>query len=204
MLVTMLVGLTLAWIIDRRTHAIGAMSKWNSAELPQRMLQTIAQRLKTLRVTKIHGFPVRVRQHEVVNQVLQRLACDGHVEAGHVCEVGRSEVTGMMRLAEEDFLRGTFGGSPLLDATLKRSQLSILKLAFMFSLQPCEDRLGLQARIQPQLFFDLGPDRFERIFPSPPIMLDLRFAGQLRQCSIPPCCRLRHPAPQSSQTQRLP
>ena len=100
-----------------------------------------------------------------------------HTKTRHVREVGSTQVSRVMRLAEKDFLRRASGRSPLLDASLQRAELTILKRTTMFSLKPLKKRLCLKTRIELQLLFNLRPDQFERILPSPPIVIPFCFAG---------------------------
>ena len=57
----------------------------------------------------------------MVQQVLKRLAGDGDSKASHACVVRGTKVTGMVDLFEVNFLGGTLGGAPLLDASLQRA-----------------------------------------------------------------------------------
>ena len=94
-----------------------------------------------------HRFPVRVRQHEVIDQVVERLTLDRYVQACHVREVRCAQPPGVMHLTEKHFLLGTFGSAPPFHASLKRSQLSILKPTWVLPLQPLKKRLRLQTGI---------------------------------------------------------
>jgi hypothetical protein len=90
----------------------------SAAQLGQGVLQTVAEALEALGEADAAGLPVRVGQHEVVDQVRQRLAVDGHLQAGRVREVGGAQVAGLVDLAEEDLLGRTVQGPPLLDVPL--------------------------------------------------------------------------------------
>jgi hypothetical protein len=74
-------------VIDRRRHPVAAVSLGHAAQFPQGVLQTGAETGKTLRETDRHRLPVRVSEHQVIHQVRERLAADGHAEAVHVREV---------------------------------------------------------------------------------------------------------------------
>ena len=60
-------------VVDRRCHAIGAMQPRHPAKLPQRVLQPFAQAGEALRLADGSRFPVRIRQHEVVQHVRERI-----------------------------------------------------------------------------------------------------------------------------------
>src|SRR5450759_1551438 len=59
-------------------------------------------------------YPVRVCQHEVVHQVLERLPCERDAQFGHVREVRRTQPPRHMFLAEVHFLRGALRHPPQL------------------------------------------------------------------------------------------
>lgn len=153
--------------LNRQRHAIGAMPLGHAAQRPHRILKTTAQALETLREAHRHVLPVRVRQHEVIDQVRERLAADGYAQIGHVREVRGAQLTGRVFLREEDFLGRTARRLPLFDAPLQRPQLAIGELAGMTPLQFLEERLGLPARAGFEQFFDFVPHDCKRIGPRP-------------------------------------
>jgi hypothetical protein len=132
--------------MDRQRHAVGAMTLRHAAEGPERVLQTVAQTGKTLRTTDRHMFPVRVGQHEVIHQVLQTLALNGHVEIVHGREVRRAQPARLMHLGEEHFLGWSRQGTPPTHAPLQGSQQLVAVLPRMAFLQPGQQRQSLQAR----------------------------------------------------------
>ena len=73
----------------------------------------------------------------------------------------------------------------------------------MFPLEPFEKGLTLQPSIQTQLLLNLRPHLPEGVLSGSPVMLDVDFAWQLTQVSIPPCGLLRHPRLQCRDTYRL-
>jgi hypothetical protein len=81
------VPLAIALVIYRQRHPIRAMPPRHAAQLPQRVLHTLAQAGKTLRKTQTDVFPVRVRQHEVVKQMAKRLPLQRHRQRFHVREI---------------------------------------------------------------------------------------------------------------------
>ena len=101
------------------------------------------------------GLPVRVGQHEVVDQVVERAAVDGHAQVGAVGEVAGAQPAGVMHLGEEDLLGRPVQGPPLLDAPLQGPQLAVGEAAGEAALQVGEQGLGLQAGVELQLLFEL-------------------------------------------------
>ena len=153
--------------LHRQTHAIRAMLGRHSAQCPHRVLKAFAEARETLREAERHVLPVRVRQHEVVDQVRERLAVDRHAQFGQVREVGGAEPAGRMVLREENLLVRPARGLPVFDPALQRAQLAIIELLRMTPLQFLEERLGFPARRRFEQFFDFAPDLAERIVPRP-------------------------------------
>jgi hypothetical protein len=110
-----------------------------------------------------------VRQDEVIGQVRERLALDGHAQLGHVREVRGAEPTGRMVLGEEHLLVGTAGRAPMLNAPLQSTELSIGEAAGMPALHLLEESLGFPARCCLEQLDDFGPYVGERILASPPV-----------------------------------
>jgi hypothetical protein len=108
--------------ITARRHCggqrIGAVYLWHAAQFPQGVLQSSAEALEALGEADRAGLPVRVGQHEVVDQVRKWLTVDGDAEAGAVREVGGAQPAGVMHLGEEHFLGRPRQGPPLFDASL--------------------------------------------------------------------------------------
>jgi hypothetical protein len=129
-------------VVHGRAQAVAAMPPRHAAQVPQRVLQAIGQRLERLRRAHRHRLPVRVGQHEVVHQVIEPLTGNGHVERVHGGEVGRGQIAGRVDLAEHDGLAGSVGGPPLPDAALEGAAVRIEELARMLPPQPVEERLG--------------------------------------------------------------
>lgn len=74
-------------VVHRRAQPVSAMPPGNAREFPQRVLQTFAERFQALRQTNRRRLPVRVGQHRVVHQMVERLTGDGHAQLVHVREV---------------------------------------------------------------------------------------------------------------------
>ncbi len=103
----------------RSRQRIGAMHLRHAAQFRQRVLQPGAETLEALGEAQRARLPVRVGQHEVVDQVGKRLTVDGDAQAGAVREVGGAQAAGLMHLGEEHFLGRSVQGPPLLEAPLQ-------------------------------------------------------------------------------------
>ncbi len=164
--------------VDRGGQAIGAVSPGNSSQFPQGVLQALAEALEALGEADGAGLPVGIGEHEVIDQVVERLAKDGDAELGHAGEVALGEPTRLMDLREEDLLGRPFEGTPLLDPTLQATELDVGEPPRIAALQVEEEGLGLEARIEPEQFQEIGPDVLERVLPGPPGMGDPSLTGQ--------------------------
>jgi hypothetical protein len=149
-LVTSLKGRAIAPRRDGGRQGIGAMHLGNPAQLGQGVLQALTEALETLAEADAAGLPVRVGQHEVVDQVRQRLAVDGHLQAAGVREVGGAQLAGLVDLAEKHLLGRPVQGTPLLDVPLQGAQLPLGKATRVLTLEPLEHGLGLQAGVEGQ------------------------------------------------------
>jgi hypothetical protein len=177
-LVAPLEGRPIAAGWDGRRQGVGAMHLGDAAQLGQGVLQAVAEALEALGEADRAGLPVRVGQHEVVDQVGERLAVDGHPQAAGVREVGGAQVTGLVDLAEEHLLGRPVQAAPLLDVALQGAQLPVGKAAGVLALKPLEHGLGLQAGVEGQLLLDAGPDLHEGVGSRPPGMRHAHLAGQ--------------------------
>jgi hypothetical protein len=60
-------------VSERRRQTVGTVFAWAAAGLPKRVLQSRRERLEALTTINHAGvFPVRERQHEVIQQVVER------------------------------------------------------------------------------------------------------------------------------------
>ena len=189
-LVTLLKSVPLTTRRHGGGQRIGAMHLRHAAQFQQRILQSRAEALEALGEADGARLPVRVGQHEVVNQVGKRLTVNGDPQAGAVREVGGTQPAGLMHLAEEHFLGRSVLRPPLFDPPLQGPQLTIGETTRIATLQPGEQGLSLQSRVEGQLFLDLGPDVGERIEPGSPGMFHAHLTGQLAELPIL-ACRLR-------------
>jgi hypothetical protein len=177
-LVTPLEGVGTAAGLDGGGQAVGAVQPGHAAELPQGVLQALAQTLQALGEAKGAGLPVGVGQDEVVDQVGERGALEGHAQLGAVGEVGRTQAAGVVKLAEEDLPGGAMLGPPLLDPSLQGPQLPIGEASGVLPLQGLEERLGLEGRVEGQLPLGPGPDVVEGVLACSPVVLHGNLAGQ--------------------------
>ncbi len=168
----------MAVVMHRQGQAIGAMPLRHAAQFPQGVLQAVAQTGKALRKAQRHALPVRAGQHEVIDQVCERLPGDGDVEALHVREVRRSQPARRMLLAEEQLLGRSMLGLPLPHPPFHGATLPLPVLAGVLALQPIHQRLGLQAWLTLQQCLQPRPHFQERIGPGAPGMFRLALTGQ--------------------------
>ena len=163
----------------RRCQTIRAMYLRHAAQFLQRVLQAFAQTLVALREADRPRLPVRVRQHEVVQQMLEHHAVDRHAQFRAVREVAGADPTGVMVLREEHLLGRPVQPTPLLDPSLQRPQLTVGEVARTTPLQVLEQRLRLQAGVEFEHPGQFRPDLGERIgFGTPVPVHDTHLAGQ--------------------------
>ena len=163
---------------DRGGQAIGAVSPGDSSQFPQGVLQPLAEALEALGEADGAGLPVGIGEHEVIDQVVERLAEDGDAELDHAGEIRFGEPTRLVDLGEEDLLGRPFEGSPPLDPSLQAPELDVGEPTGKAALQVEEESLGLEARVEPKLIDEFGPDVLERVLPGPPGMRDSSLTGE--------------------------
>src|ERR1035438_4479755 len=173
-------------VVDRRREPVGAMPIRHFAQLPQRVLQPFAQALKALGKAHRSRLPVRVRQHEVIDQVRKTLSLYGHAQLFHVREVGSAQPPRRMLLGEEHLPGRTFSRTPALHATLQRAQLPVLKTAGVLPLQILEDRLGLKTCVIFKQPLNLVPDLNEGVGPGSSMYRHRHLAWQPASATILP------------------
>jgi hypothetical protein len=173
--------------VDRRGQTIGAVSLGNSSQFPQGVLQPFAEALEALGEADRAGLPVGVGEHEVVNQVVERFASDGHAEFTHVGEVALGEPSRFVGLCEEHLLGRPFEGAPLFDPALQATELDVGEAPREAPLQVVEKGLGLEPGIEPELFDEWEPDVLERVLPGPPGMRDSPLTGERLGVAVLAC-----------------
>jgi hypothetical protein len=164
--------------VDRRGQAIGAVTPGNPSQLPQGVLEAVAEALEALGEADGAGLPVGVGEHEVIDHVVERLAEDGDAELGHAGEVALGEPARLVDLREEHLLGRPFEGPPPFDPALQATELDIGEPPRIAALQVEEKGLGLEARVEPEQFEEFGPDVLERVLPGPPGMRDSPLTGK--------------------------
>jgi hypothetical protein len=172
----------------RCRQPIRAVQPRHAAQFPQGVLQPLAEALVALREAEGSRLPVRVRQHKVVNQMVEEHALEGHAQAAAVREIAGAQPAGVMHLGKEHFPGRPLQAAPALDAPLQRPQLAGGELAGEASLQVLQERLGLQARVEAEHLFQLRPDRSEGIrFGTPIPVHESDLAGQSTELAVLAC-----------------
>ncbi len=199
-------GLKLAFgrqVIDRRAQTVASMPLRRSPKFPERILKAVGQRFERLRCADGHRLPIRVREHEVIRQMLESLSEDGDFERVHAGEIRGRQVAGVMHLAEHDRAGQTGRRPPLQDAPLERAALALREPFGMLALQPIEQRLGPQARLRFQPRLGPRPQLGERIYSRSIRARLLLVAGQTAQLAILACRLFVHPSPPGRHRQPL-
>ena len=170
---------------DRRRQPVRPMPLRHAAQFPQSVLQAVAEALVALGEADRPRLPVRVRQHEVIDQVVERHAEDGHAQLGAVREIAGTQPSRVMDLGEEHFFGRSLQGAPLLEASLQGPHLAVSEASGEASLQVGEQGLGLQSRVESELRFELRPDLGERVGPRAIVPLHAsHLTGQLAEPAV--------------------
>jgi hypothetical protein len=152
--------------VHRHRQPIGPVPRRHAAEKRPGPLQSFTEACEALRETDRHVFPVRPREHVVMQQVIESLTADRHAEAVHSSEVRRSQPARLVLLLEEDLLRRPVLRLPLPNAPLQRTPSRGPRLTRMLALKPVEERFCRQTRLTLEHLLQLRPDADERIRPS--------------------------------------
>ena len=155
--------------LDRRRQPVGAVQGRHAAELPQGVLQPLAEALVALREADRARLPVGVRQHEVVDQVGEGAAVDRNPQLRAVGEVAGRQPAGMMHLGEEDLPGRAALGPPPLDPPLQGPQLAVGEAAGVATPQVVEEGLRLESGLGPERLLQSGPELGEGVGASPPV-----------------------------------
>jgi len=172
------VPLGAALVVDGQRHAVGAVPPRHTAQLPQGVLQPLAEAGEALRGADAHVLPIRVGEHEVVDQVGERLALEGHAQGLHVGEVRGPQPAGLMHLGEEHLPGRPVLRLPLPHAPLQRPPAPLPIRARRLALQPLQQRLGLQPHLAPEQLLQLRPHGGKGVRPGPPGARPGLLAGQ--------------------------
>ena len=107
-------------IAKRRRQAVAAVLFRRAAQRPQRILQAFRERHKALAAEYHMGmFEAGERQPEVVEPMIERLACDGDAEPAHVGKVRQAQPSRRMLLAKDHVAVGTVERTPAGDPALQ-------------------------------------------------------------------------------------
>lgn len=170
---------------DGRRQPVGAVQLRRAAQVPQSVLQALAEALVALREADRPRLPVRVGQHEVVDQVVERRPGDGHLQVGAVGEVAGAQASGVMDLGKEHLLGRSLQGAPLLEAPLQGSQLAVGEASGEAMLQIVKQGFGLQSRVDSKQRFELRPDLGEGVGPRAVVAVHAsHLAGQLAEPAV--------------------
>jgi hypothetical protein len=179
-------------VVDRRTQAVGAVLARHAAQPPKRFLEPPAQRLERFGEADRDGLPIRIRQREVIHQVVKWLPGDRHPQRVHACEIRRPQAARGMDLREHHLPAAAMPGPPVTNSTLKRPPLRLGKPARITVLKPAEERERSQPWLGLQASLDLRPYLGERVRPRPPRPPRLPLGGQPLPIPILPCRLLIH------------
>ena len=180
---------------DGGREPVGAVNRGHAAEFRQGVLQPVGECLERLGEADGAGLPVRVGEDEVVEEVIERLAGDGHSQTGHVREVGGAQSAGRVDLGEEHFLRRTAHRTPRFDSPLEGAELPVGEASGVFPLELPEQGQRLQPRVEGQSLDDAGPDGGERVRVSAPRVRHPYLAGEPAEPAVLACGLGIHPRP---------
>jgi hypothetical protein len=189
-------------VVHGGTQAVTAMATWHAAQLPQGRLQPFREGLERLRDAHRDRLPVGVGEHEVVHQVIERLAGDGDRKRVPAREVRRGEVARLVDLAEDDRAVRPVQGPPLPNPPLEGPAVGVEKRPGMLTPEPVEEGLGGELRLGLESLLDLDPDLGERIDPGAVGAGGFPRTGQLAPIPILACGLLAHPRSPCGQVQR--
>ena len=171
--------LALGQVVGRRRRVVRLRPLRHMAQSKQRRLHPAPQRQQRLRLAHRDPLPVRVRQHEMAQQVRQRLAEDRDAQFVAVREVSLARLARPVVLREKHFHIRTVLRFPDIDPPLQRANLTRLVAARIQRLQVLEQHVRLERRRQLQQCDDLRPIIGERVRPRAPVVLWLRLRRQL-------------------------
>jgi hypothetical protein len=119
--VTLRLVLPVGQIAIGRGEPVRPVLAGHAAQVPERLLQTFGEGGEALpTLDGAHVLPAREGEPEVIEQMIERPAADGHREAVGVGEVGEGLLPGRMLLAEDQVPFRSLGGPPLRHPPLER------------------------------------------------------------------------------------
>jgi hypothetical protein len=119
---------------------VRAMTLGRGVQDPQGVLQPRAQTGEAFRRAHRYVLPVRIGQHEVVQQMVERDAGKGHAQVIHRRKIGRRQPARRVLLSKEDFLVRAVLGFPLADPPFQSPADRGWVLPRMGLLQPLPNR----------------------------------------------------------------
>ncbi len=175
-----------------RRQRIRTMPLWHSAEFPEGFLNAGTEGFERFGKAQRHRFHIAVRQHAVVQPVIESRSGDRHLELIADREVAGRQPSGIMNLTEEDRLAWTVKASPFRHTPFERASSGIGKPTGVTLLQPVEQclRFELRLRFQPLLHF--VPNLFERIDSRAVVSSRFPLRRQSPVIAVLACCFLTH------------
>jgi hypothetical protein len=109
-------------VAECRRQAVAPMIERRTAHGPQGILKPFSQRDKAFAAENdMSVFEARPDKPEVIEQVIKRLAGDGHTKTAGVGKIRKAQSAWLVRLAEDDLLRFAMDSTPRPDASFKRA-----------------------------------------------------------------------------------
>jgi hypothetical protein len=156
-------------VVNCRAEAVAAMPARHTSQLPKGLLEPAAHRLERLGEADRDELPIRVREREVIQQVIERFPGDGNAQCIHAGEVRGAESARVVNLRKDDALAGAVEPAPIPYAPLEGASLRVGESTGIALLEPAEQGERPQPRFGFQAGLHVGPDVGERVGPSPPI-----------------------------------
>ena len=170
------------------------MGQRHPAQFPQTLLYPFRQRLETLAEADPHRFHIRIRQHQVVEQMGEGHPAQRHAKTRHVREVALGHIPRPRILREIHLPLRPMDRPPRRDVPLQRPYLHRLVPPRRPRAQQREQRHALQRRIPFQLAHHPRPVVRERIHPRPMRPRLPLLTRQHPAAFILPCGSLAHPS----------
>ena len=127
-------------VVDRGAEAVAAMLARYAAQFPKGLLQPAADGLERFGKANRHELPIRVREREVIEQMIERLSVKGDSQRVHVGKVRRPQPAWIMHLGKHDGLVGAMKSTPVAYAPLEGPSLRVGKPTGIALLEPGEQR----------------------------------------------------------------
>jgi len=145
-------------IANGRTERIASVPSRSATELPEGVLNSLAECFEGFGETKRHGFNVAVGQHAVKERVFESRSGDLHTEFVADGEVARGEASGVMILGKEYGLVRSVNRSPVGNTTLEGTASGFVKLARMLALELSKKGDGFEPWFGLEQLLDINPN----------------------------------------------